>query len=352
VIAEQLASRHPRTVVLTINLVNDLFEAQHLDRDRHAVWDGWAVRKETAPDSITSFPGRDFLYRHAHLFFALRKLRQADDKIDERGVASEGTWKDIVSTGEQIQKQRGDLEAARHKRLADVSWVHNEIKDQEAAIDDRKREVLGDSEGADPVTISSRARGAILRAHHDRLASMTLRHALVRLVTPLVWRVPGRGARKLYGFARAEQASRIDLLLAAQRTASLPRRALYLRHALDKTRHAAMFWRRSTELRLDEHRAPFTPPVADTEDLFERLGERRFLAFVHRGERRGREQFELYARHFGERGGPRTEALFQAILVDERRHESYTCGLLVALAGEPAARSELRRAALWEAWRT
>lgn len=182
---------------------------------------------------------------------------------------------------------------------------------------------------------------------------MTLRHALVRLVTPLVWRVPGHGARKLYGFARAEQASRIDLLLAAQRTASLPRRALYLRHALDETRHAAMFWRRSTELRLDDQRAPFTPPVADTEDLFERLGERRFLAFVHRGERRGREQFELYARHFGERGDPRTEALFQAILIDERRHESYTRSLLIELAGgEPAARAELRRAALWEAWRT
>jgi rubrerythrin len=181
---------------------------------------------------------------------------------------------------------------------------------------------------------------------------MTLRHALVRLVTPLVWRVPGHGARKLQGFARAEQASRIDLLQAAQRTASLPRRALYLRHALDETRHAGMFWRRSTELRLEARRAPFTPPVADTEDLFERLGERRFLAFVHRGERRGREQFTLYARHFGARGDARTAALFEAILIDERRHESYTRELLVELAGgERAARAELRWAALWEAWR-
>jgi rubrerythrin len=182
---------------------------------------------------------------------------------------------------------------------------------------------------------------------------MTLRHTLARLVTPLVWRVPGHGARKLYGFARAEQASRIDLLLAAQRTESLPRRALYLRHALDETRHAGMFWRRSTELRLEDHRVPFTAPVADTEDLFERLGERRFLAFVHRGEGRGRAQFELYARHFARRGDPRTESLFAAILIDEQRHESYTRALLVELAGsERAARSELRRAALWEAWRT
>lgn len=112
---------------------------------------------------------------------------------------------------------------------------------------------------------------------------MTLRHVLAALVTPLVWRVPGHGGRKLYGFARAEQASRIDLLLAAQRTPSLARRAAYLRHAL---------------------------------------------------------------------GDGRTEALFQAILIDEQRHESYTRALLVELAGgEGAARAELRRAALWEAWR-
>lgn len=182
---------------------------------------------------------------------------------------------------------------------------------------------------------------------------MTLRHALARLVTPVVWRLPGHGGRKLYGFARAEQASRIDLLQAAQRTPSLSRRAAYLRHALDETRHAAMFWRRSSELRLGEHRAPFSAPVADTEDLFERLGERRFLAFVHRGEQRGREQFEIYARHFARRGDRRTAALFEAILVDERRHESYTRALLVELsAGEHAARAELARAALWEAWRT
>jgi rubrerythrin len=174
-----------------------------------------------------------------------------------------------------------------------------------------------------------------------------VRRALVRLATPLVWRIPGHGARKLYGFARAEQGSRIDLLQAAQRTPSLARRALYLRHAVDETRHAGMFWRRANEL------VPgFSPPVADTERLFERLGETRFLAFVHRGEQRGRQQFELYAKHFGARGDARTEALFAAILVDEERHERYTRELLVELAGgERAARAELRRAAMWEAWR-
>lgn len=174
-----------------------------------------------------------------------------------------------------------------------------------------------------------------------------MRQALVRLATPVVWRVPGHGARKLYGFARAEQGSRIDLLQAAHRTPSLARRALYLRHALDETRHAQMFWRRANELRGEA----YPPPVADTEDLFARLGEARFLAFVHRGEQRGRQQFELYAKHFGARGDDKTRALFDAILRDEHRHEGYTRALLVELVGERAARRELRRAALWAAWR-
>ena len=179
-----------------------------------------------------------------------------------------------------------------------------------------------------------------------------VRRAVVHLVTPVVWRIPGHGARKLYRFAVAEQGSRIDLLHAAHRTPSLPRRALYLRHALDETRHAGMFWRRSTDLRLAAGRAPYPPPVADTERLFERLGEVGFLAFVHRGERRGRQQFERYARHFEQRGDARTRALFDAILTDERRHEGYSRELLVELAGgERAARAALRRAALWEAWR-
>ena len=171
---------------------------------------------------------------------------------------------------------------------------------------------------------------------------------MLHLVTPIVWRIPGHGARKLHGFARAEQASRIDLLQAARLTTSTTRRAAYLRHAIDETRHAQIFSRRAGELRGQA----FDPPIADTDELFERLGERRFLAFVHRGERRGREQFELYARHFAQRGDARTEAMFAAILVDERRHESYTLALLVELAGgEPAARRELRRAAIWDAWR-
>jgi len=176
---------------------------------------------------------------------------------------------------------------------------------------------------------------------------------LVRLVTPIVWRIPGHAGRKLHGFARAEEGSRIDLLQAARQTPSVVRRARYLRHALDETRHAAMFARASARLRRDDGRPPLGPPVADTEELFERLGEVGFLAFVHRGERRGRQQFEIYRDHFARRGDARTAAIFEAILADERQHEGYTREVLVEVAGgERPARAALRRAARWEAWRT
>jgi len=181
---------------------------------------------------------------------------------------------------------------------------------------------------------------------------MTARARAARALNRVVWRWPGRDARKLHAFARAEEGSRVDLLLAARRTSSAARRALYLRHALDEARHALMFSRRAAELRLASGRPALGPPRADGEALFDRLGEVRFLAFVHRGEARGRAQFEAYRGHFAAAGDARTRALFEAIVGDERRHEEYTRALLVELAGgERAARRALRWAAAWEAWR-
>src|SRR5262245_53444391 len=145
----------------------------------------------------------------------------------------------------------------------------------------------------------------------------------------------------------------LDLRAAASQTPSPARRALYLRHALDEARHATMFGRRSAELRRARGQPSFGAPRADTERLFERLGEIGFLAFVHRGERRGRAQFEAYRAFFDRRGDHKTRAMFEAILADERRHESYTLEVLRELAGgDGAASAALRRAAIWEAWRT
>jgi len=143
VIAEQLAKRHPKTVVLTLNLVNDLFEAQHPNKDRHAVWDGWAVRRENAPDAVAGFPGRELLFRRSHLFFALRKWRHGDDRADERGVASEGTWRDLVKTGEQVTSERAARDQARRDRIAAVTATHRELETAEQQLDNATLVFLG-----------------------------------------------------------------------------------------------------------------------------------------------------------------------------------------------------------------
>jgi hypothetical protein len=209
-----------------------------------------------------------------------------------------------------------------------------------------------------------------------------LRAAVARAVAPLAFGNTRRAARKLRGFARAEQGSMLDLRLAAARSPSAARRALYLRHALDEARHARMLARRAAEveagrepsgLSLDreppdspddgERAGPEAPSSgsaaregdvrADSEGLFEGLGEVGFLAFVYVGEGRGRAQFAAYSAYFGGRGDERMRAMFAALVEDEARHEAYTWRLLVELCGgERAARASVRRALRWEAWRT
>ncbi|HEU4404054.1 MAG TPA: ferritin-like domain-containing protein [Polyangiaceae bacterium] len=176
---------------------------------------------------------------------------------------------------------------------------------------------------------------------------------LSRLTGPWAFRTPARRAGKLYGFALAEQESMFELREAAALTADPAWRALYLRHALDEARHATMFWRRAAELRREGGGEAPPPLRPSSERLFERLGEERFLAFVHRGERRGRGQFEAWRDVLGRPGGDaKTAALFAAVVADERRHEAYTGELLAAVAGGPrGARRALRRAARYEAWR-
>jgi hypothetical protein len=147
--------------------------------------------------------------------------------------------------------------------------------------------------------------------------------------------------------AATEQGSYFSLQWAAQRSPSLERQALYLRHASDEARHAQIFWGRAEALE-----PPTGPLFADAEDLYESLGEVGFVAFVHHAERRGREQFEIYADYFGRKSALEDAQLFSNVTADERHHESYSFKLLVELSGsESAARRSLRRVRLWEGFR-
>ncbi len=112
-----LESRHPDkstarglTVVYVVNLANDLFEAARRNVDRHEVWDGWAVRKETAPQSVTRFPGRTFLYRDSHLFFALRGVGVS--RSTSSGFGSEGSWKDLAVVARDVSAGESTAEAS------------------------------------------------------------------------------------------------------------------------------------------------------------------------------------------------------------------------------------------------
>jgi hypothetical protein len=150
----------------------------------------------------------------------------------------------------------------------------------------------------------------------------------------------------LLAFARAERSSFYDMMEAANATADLPRKAQYVAHAVDEARHAKMFTLRALEL--DPSRA--TDPSlfhSDFEHLFTRLGEARFIAFVHLGERRGRAQMQLFrdelqALEGTPRADPKTRALLDAVMRDELQHERYSLALTRTLGGS------LTRARAWE----
>ncbi|MBX3233914.1 MAG: hypothetical protein KIT84_31690 [Labilithrix sp.] len=175
---------------------------------------------------------------------------------------------------------------------------------------------------------------------------------LARITAPLAFLTRRRTARRLFAFALAEQESMLELRAAAARCPSPERRALYLRHALDEERHAATFAAHAADIRRSLGLPSWGHPRTGCEGLYERLGEAGFLAFVHRGEERGREQFETYRAHFERRGDAKLRALFHALIGDEKEHERYTRALLVEHAGgEPAARRWLWKMAAWEGFR-
>ena len=119
VIGELLAQRKARTVVLTLNLVNDTFELARPNTERHAVWDGWAVRKENAPEHVSTFPARRWLFGQSHLVFALRRWLHDGDPTGGGGVASEGTWRDLIAAGKSITDAHDKARAQQQARVTE-----------------------------------------------------------------------------------------------------------------------------------------------------------------------------------------------------------------------------------------
>lgn len=96
-----VAERKPKHVVYVLNLANDLFELGKPNASRHKVWDGWAVRSETAPASVTPFPFRHAVMNRSHLVYAARRFASGPVNLAQES-AGEGTWKDIVSASSTV----------------------------------------------------------------------------------------------------------------------------------------------------------------------------------------------------------------------------------------------------------
>jgi hypothetical protein len=114
-----LAERPVGTVVYVLNFLNDPFELERPNRERHAIWDGWAVQIETAPrpEDITQFPGRDWLMSKSHAVYAARRWWHSSDeewfaRVD-RGLPSEGGWSDLLVDADltRTRVSRAELEA-------------------------------------------------------------------------------------------------------------------------------------------------------------------------------------------------------------------------------------------------
>ena len=189
VVKQVLASRKKvATVVYVINLSNDLFEVERPNVQRHTVWDGWAVRTETAPASVTAFPFRQALMSRSHLVFAARKWLNASSQPAKEGFATEGSWKDVVHASEGVQPIV-PADAAARQLLEDRARLARQLEDVATRLEAHFEEKVNEDpkfaeaarplapKGGDPrdiveVRFAEGARRVELTAYHLFMASV------------------------------------------------------------------------------------------------------------------------------------------------------------------------------------
>lgn len=127
VLDELLGASGARTGVLVVNFANDLFEIGRPNLARHAVWDAWAVRIETAPAEVWDLPGRQWLMSRSHLVHALRRWWHGSTAPDA-GLPSEGDWQTVL---EQSMPAAAPSTEERALQEAMVAAVRQRSKAQE-----------------------------------------------------------------------------------------------------------------------------------------------------------------------------------------------------------------------------
>lgn len=140
-----VAERKPKHVVYVMNVSNDLFELGIANTKRHQVWDGWAVRTETAPAATTNFPFRHAVMNRSHLVYALRRLVAGNANLAQES-AGEGTWKDIV-TASSSTKPLEDTDVATREALEKRNTTTKQLDALQLDLDRHVSRRIQDSEG-------------------------------------------------------------------------------------------------------------------------------------------------------------------------------------------------------------
>lgn len=145
---ELITARNPKTVVVVLNFANDLFERERPNTQRHKVWDGWAVRIETAPASVVNFPGRSWLFSQSHLVYAARRWLYTPWDPEDQGLPSEGGLADLIPV--QSAAAPGDAAVAEQVQTA--------AKERIGAASDLERlyfDVFGWGDGTDELKLQA-----------------------------------------------------------------------------------------------------------------------------------------------------------------------------------------------------
>ena len=204
-VAKRLVAERPGAhVLLVFNVANDFFELSRPNTTRHAVWDGWAVRKENAPEGASEFPGRRWLFSQSHLVFAARKLQlerqqtRGDSEAlvnfgpptGDKGTASEGAWTDLLTAREQRERQVSD-EKSRVQREDDVTKqritpIQKQVEAEQLKVEELEDEVFTGSRLSERLTnqvLTKRAGDVVLDTGSEMARSIPVTAELLEAAT-------------------------------------------------------------------------------------------------------------------------------------------------------------------------
>lgn len=130
-----IAKKKPKTLVVAINLANDLFEASRPNVTRHTVADGWAIRAEQIAKGGFTLGGP--ISRRSHLLYAFRRWTHAS--ADRQGTPSEGDYAELVTmSGENAKAEeaaRLDYERALRLNTVEAMAAYDTLVVTERALD-------------------------------------------------------------------------------------------------------------------------------------------------------------------------------------------------------------------------